>query len=55
MKHKYIYTFFRFCPVHKNKQGVMGGSIPTNDDAAKQKDKQPTTEGDEWRWDAATL
>ena len=55
MKHKYIYTFFCFHPIHKNKQGVMGGSIPTNDDAAEQKDKQLMMEGDEWHWDAVTL
>ena len=55
MKHKYIYTFFCFHPIHKNKQGVMGGSIPTNDDAAEQKDKQLMMEGDEWHWDAAKL
>ena len=33
----------------------MGGTIPTNDDAAERKDKQPTMEEDEWPCDTVTL
>ena len=33
----------------------MDGTIPMNDDAAKQKDKQPMAEEDEWHCDAVML
>lgn len=54
VKHKFIYSLHCFRPVHKNKQGVMDGTIPTNDDAAERKVKQPTTEADEWHCRSAS-
>jgi len=52
VKHKFIYPLYCCRPVYKNNQGVMDGTIPTNDDAAERKEKQPTTEEDEWCCDA---
>ena len=54
VKHKFIYSLHCFCPIHKNKQGVIDGTIPTNDDAAEQKVKQLTMEADEWHCRSAS-
>ena len=54
VKHKFIYSLHCFCPVHKNKQDVMDGTIPTNDDGAEQKVKQPMMEVDKWHCHSAS-